>query len=215
MQLDESNNVSTIDDPNPLVSNVIAAANVSEDGTPVDVTSAIAPAEEIQTVGTEGEETIWEGQYSAKNFAGKFLIGLVLAGIWLALGVKAWGQGESPWEFTAILAGVVTICYGLYQGYQLIRATRGHRFRLTTRRIFFSSGFFTRRVDQVELAKVKDLFVQQSMLGSWLGVGTVFVLSSEESLPRTAILGIRDPRAVMDTIWHHARLEKTRREVGV
>jgi hypothetical protein len=208
MPVDNATRTSTLDEPAMLISNVIVASNVSEDGTPIDVTPNAPPSEEVSSIGSEGEETIWEGNYSPKNFAVKFVIGLVLAGVWLALEVKAWNGNESPWEFTAILAGIAAAAYWLYQGYRLTRTNRGHHYRLTTRRLFFSSGFFNRRIDQVELAKVKDLFVQQSMLGSWLKVGTVFVISSEETLPRAAMLGIEDPHLVMDAIWHHTRVEK-------
>jgi Bacterial PH domain len=212
MPVDNPTNAPTLDEPVPLISNVIVSPNASEDGTPIDVVSNAPVADEGPLVGTQGEETIWEGQYSPKNYAGKLLIGIVLAGIWLALEAKAWNRGDSPWEFTAILAGIAAAAYWLYQGYRLIRKNRGHRYRLTTRRIFFSSGFFNRRVDQVELAKVKDLFVQQTLIGSWLKIGTVYVISAEETLPRAAMLGIEDPHTVMDAIWHHTRVEKDRRK---
>jgi hypothetical protein len=59
------------------------------------------------------------------------------------------------------------------------------------------------------------LYVQQSMVGHWLDVGTVIVVSSEQSLPRAAIVGMRRPQAVMDLIWQHARQEQERKTTGV
>jgi hypothetical protein len=66
-------------------------------------------------------------------------------------------------------------------------------------------------VDQVELVRVKDLYVRQSWLGSWLNVGTVVLISSEATLPKAILLGIEEPRRVMDLIWHHTRLERDER----
>ncbi len=207
----DDRSTSTVVEPMPSISNVIVTPNIGGDGAPVDLEPE--PGKDQTTaVGTDGEETIWQGHYSPKNFADKLLIGVALVGLWLYFTFRAWNHGESPWEFIAIIAGIAAACYGVYQSYRLIRANRGHHYRLTSRRLFFSSGFFSRRVDQVELSRVKDLFVQQSMLGSWLGVGTVYVISSEETLPRAALLGIDNPNGVMDTIWHHTRLEQERKK---
>ena len=105
--------------------------------------------------------------------------------------------------------------FWIHLGYQLIRAYRSHYYRLTTRRPFVASGFFHRRVDQIELVRIKDLYTQQSMTGSWLGVGTVFVISSEQSLPRAALVGIDEPQRIMDLIWHHTRLHEDRKTTKV
>ena len=71
-----------------------------------------------------------------------------------------------------------------------------------------TTGFFQRRVDQLELIRIKDVYIQQSMIGDWLGIGNVVLISSEQTLPKAYLLGIDDPRRIMDLIWHHMRLEQ-------
>ena len=46
------------------------------------------------------------------------------------------------------------------------------------------------------------------MIGDWLRIGNVIVISSEQSLPKAYLLGIDDPRNVMDLIWNQMRLEQ-------
>jgi Bacterial PH domain len=78
---------------------------------------------------------------------------------------------------------------------------------LTTRRLFVRTGFFRRRIDQIELLRVKDLFVQQTLLAKWLGLGHVIVISSEQTLPRAVLYGVDRPQSVMDLIWLKTRAE--------
>ncbi len=70
-------------------------------------------------------------------------------------------------------------------------------------------------MDQIELIRIKDVYIQQSMIGDWLGIGNVVLISSEHTLPKAYLLGIEDPRRLMDLIWHHMRLEQAQKTEGV
>jgi membrane protein YdbS with pleckstrin-like domain len=168
--------------------------------------------EELQRPGVEGEETVWEGHYSGRNFIGRMIFGGVLAAVWLVLLINGWrttpGNEGGGWSFWLIVATLIVLGYWANLGYRYLRAHRGHHYRLTTRRLFVTTGFFNRRVDQLELIRIKDVYIQQTMIGDWLGLGNVVVISSEETLPKAYLLGIDDPRRVMDLIWHHMRVEQ-------
>ena len=163
--------------------------------------------------GIEGEETIWEGHYSGRNFIGRLLFGALLAVLWVVLAFGGWwstrGNPASGWSFWTIAGGIVVLVYWANLGYRYLRARRGHHYRLTNRRLFVTTGFFSRRVNQVELLRIKDVYIQQSMIGDWLGIGNVVVITSEQTLPKAYLLGIDEPRRIMDLIWHHMRLEQS------
>jgi hypothetical protein len=178
--------------------------------------TAVAP-EEIpeageQGPGIEGEQTVWEGHYSGRNFIGRMIFGGVLVAAWVVLLIYGWsstqGNQGGGGSFWLIVAGLVVLGYWANLGYRYLRAHRGHHYRLTNRRLFVTTGFFSRRVDQLELIRIKDVYVQQSMIGDWLGLGSVVLISSEQTLPRAYLLGIDEPRRIMDLIWHHMRLEQ-------
>ena len=78
---------------------------------------------------------------------------------WLVLAVATWGFGHVAFAWMAYAAGVAVVFYWLSLGFKLFRVRRNHYYRLTTRRLFLTTGMFHRRVDQVELVRVKDLFV--------------------------------------------------------
>ncbi len=165
--------------------------------------------------GVEGEQTIWEGHYSTKNFLGRFILGVLIVGGWVYLGFSTRNPDNGNWSVWVLLLGIAVLAYCLNLVYTYIRAYRGHHYRLTTRRLFVTTGFFQRRVDQLELIRIKDVYLQQSMVGDWLRIGHVVVISSEQSLPKAYLLGIDDPRNVMDLIWNQMRLEQAEKATHV
>jgi len=192
-----------------LTSNMIVAPDATDTGAPSIGAPVVAPQPaDGPTIGTDGEEVIWEGHYSFRNFLLRILFGALLTALWVMLVVEIWGLGHWNWEFAAILLGMAVLVFWVNLGFRLFRAHRSHHYRLTNRRLFITSGFFRRRVDQVELMRIKDLYVQQSMIGDWLGIGTVSIISSEASLPKAYLVGINDPGHTMDLIWHYTRLEQ-------
>ena len=92
--------------------------------------------------------------------------------------------------------------------YRIIKAGYGHYYRLTTRRLFVSTGLMHRRRDQMELLRVKDVFTRQTLVERWLSLGTVVVVSNEKELPTFYLAGVNDPKRVMDLVWHCARAER-------
>ncbi len=188
-----------------------AGAFVQQTTTENDVTSGSATPSQ----GVEGEQTIWEGHYSTKNFIGRFILGVLIVLGWLYLGFSTRNPQNGNWSVWVLLLGIAVVAYLLNVAYRFIRAYRGHHFRLTTRRLFVTTGFFQRRIDQLELLRIKDVYLQQSMIGDWLRIGHVVVISSEPSLPKAYLLGIDDPRNVMDLIWNQMRLEQAEKTAHV
>jgi membrane protein YdbS with pleckstrin-like domain len=191
---------------------VIVSPNASEAFIQSDTTRiGEGSTPEAADPGIEGEETIWEGHYSSKNFIGRLIVAGLLTLAWLYLAFKWWGDGHDGWSFWISLFGVGVGLYWLNLGIRSFQAYRGHHYRLTTRRLFVTTGFFQRRVDQIELLRIKDVYMRQSMIGEWLGIGNVVVISSERTLPKAYLLGIEDPRRLMDLIWHYMRLEQNQK----
>ena len=128
------------------------------------------------------------------------------------LAVATWGFGYSNLAFLDLPDWAERFCsiVASWASNSSVPAAT-HYYRLTSRRLFLTTGIFHRRVDQVELVRVKDLFVRQTLVGSWLDVGSVILISSEQTLPKAVLLGIEEPQRVRDLIWHHTRLERDQR----
>lgn len=171
-------------------------------------------------VGIEGEETVWTGRYSYKNYTVRFLLRTIATIGWLiALGYfETRQQTQDQWNWTWFLrisAGLVML-YWLSLVWQVIIGRLGHSYHLTNRRLFVDTGLFRRRRDQMELLKVQDVYVKQPNLFSrMLDIGTVVIETSEERLPIHYLAGVDSPHPLMDLIWHQARKERDLRSVKV
>jgi hypothetical protein len=200
-----------------MTNNLIAAAGAAPEaiaGPSSNPEESFSPSAGSSS-GLEVEETLWEGSYSAKNFLGRAIFGALFVLGWAALALTTWGLGYSNVAFLTYATGGAVLLYCCFTALKYLRARRNYYYRLTSRRLFLTTGFFQRRVDQVELVRVKDLFMRQTLFGSWLDLGTVIVLSSEQTLPKAVLLGIEEPQRVRDLIWHHTRLERDQRTTEV
>ena len=119
------------------------------------------------------ETTIFELRPAGRAFAGLIVLGLALVPL-LGLGLL-------------IL---------LHVGYR----TAATRYRLTTQRLFVQTGLVAKRLEEVELFRVKDVTLEQGFFDRLLGVGQVTVLSTDDSAPRVTLAGIPEPEPVKEQI---------------
>jgi len=184
-------------------------------GIPGTLPGDTTPANPALGEGIEGEEVVWEAQYAMKNFAGRLTIRTLLTVGWIALAVATWGYDYGNLAVLTVIVGLILGVSWVALIYRILQARFGHHYRLTTRRLFISTGLMRRRRDMMELLKVKDVFTKQTLFERWLSLGTVVVVSSDHDLPTFYITGVDDPKRVMDLVWHHARAERDRRSVKV
>jgi membrane protein YdbS with pleckstrin-like domain len=161
------------------------------------------------------EPVVWEARYSMKNFYGRLLGRTLLTAGWAALAVYMWEKGLRHWQFPVYLLGIALAIAWIALLVRIVQARLGHRYQLTARRLFISSGLFRHRVDQLELLRVKDVFERQGLIDRWLSVGTVVVVSSEPELPTFYLAGVSEPKQVMDLVWRLARAEREGKTVQV
>ena len=105
------------------------------------------------------------------------------------LGLLVWGVLLLP----VVGLGLILLARAWY----LVASTR---YRLTTQRLFAQTGLIAKNLEEVELFRVKDVTLSQGMLDRMLGTGTVTVLSTDDTAPRLALAGIRDPLAAKEAI---------------
>jgi len=161
------------------------------------------------------EEVVWEARYSLKNFVGRITMRAVFTLAWIALAVTTWGYGRQDLMPLTTGFGLLLGVLWLVLFYRILQARYGHYYRLTTRRLFVSTGLMRRRRDQMELLRVKDVFTRQTLTERWLSLGSVVVVSTEKELPVFYLTGVDHPKAVMDLVWNQARAERDRRSTKI
>jgi membrane protein YdbS with pleckstrin-like domain len=198
-----------------ISTDTLVASDVPGPETPAATIVAAKPPSANEGLGTDGEFDVWEGGYALRGFSiDALLLGLLSIG-WLTLAMNAWGPKGDFWTPITFISGIVLGIAWLLFMRRVASARFGHHYRLTDRRLFISTGFLSRRRDQIELLRVQDVYTRQSFSQRWLSVGTVIIVSSEPHLPFAHLVGVAEPKSIMDLIWHHARMERDKRSVKV
>ena len=147
---------------------------------------------------------------SLRSFAGLYvLLGALCVAIWW-VGAR-FDTGLHP--LLIAVAGPVPLLIGI--GYSwLVRL--GAEYRLYEDSIEIETGLVSRNVDNLQLFRVRDLRLRQSLLGRLVGAGDVGVTSTDQSTPHLTLRGVSEPRALYDALRDGvARSQATRRTMIV
>ena len=116
-------------------------------------------------------------------------------------------------EFVRRLVGV-----GLTLGVAVVLAgkvwvVKTTGYRITTDRIQFERGLLSRRVDNIDMFRIKDLAMHQSVWERLLGIGSITLMSTDATDPEFVISDIPNPRHVYDVLSQEALRADRRRGV--
>lgn len=131
------------------------------------------------------EEVIWEGRPTWRAWAGTWIAGWVLLPVLLGgfLLVSVWIQ------------------------------MRSKKWKLTSKRIEIESGFLARRVDTLELWRVRDVEFRQSLMDRLAGVSTISVTAHDGTYPALDVRGLPADRAIYDRLMNAVMQARQQRGV--
>ena len=158
----------------------------------------------------DSEEVYFEGSPLLRAELGHVILwglgGAVLLAIGIANLVKfKWSWPWWVYPILILIAAIVTFMP------MMLRKTL--RYRITNYRIDYERGLFARNIDTVELWHVEDLHFHQSLLGRLLNVGSIIVVSRDETLPRLELHSLPNPRPLYETLKQ--RVIAVKRQQGV
>lgn len=116
------------------------------------------------------------------------------------------------WYLWLILLLIVPIAFWKFL---VIRSTK---YTLTTQRLRLESGVLAKQLDEVELYRVKDTQLNQTIVDRTLGIGSVLVLSSDETMPHINLAKVPDPvnlREKLRAAVEQVRLARGVREIDI
>jgi len=86
-------------------------------------------------------------------------------------------------------------------------------YELTTQRLKIRSGILNRRLDELELYRVKDYVLEQPLLLRFLGLGNVTLVTSDASTPSIALRAIAQAEDVRELLRNAVQTERDRKRV--
>jgi uncharacterized membrane protein YdbT with pleckstrin-like domain len=132
---------------------------------------------------------------SLKSFGGLYVaLAALAAAVWIAAFSSDQLAAHRP---ITLLAGLVPLVAAVVYGC-LVRLNT--EYRLFQDLLEVESGIVSRRIENIQLFRVRDLGLQQSMLNRLAGVGDVIVTSTDQSAPHFRLRGVEDPRALYEQL---------------
>ena len=145
--------------------------------------------------------------------------------LWIAAGIAAWQYlsgltsladikglesfadelGKYQLSAQAPYLGLIFTLFGVLGLISVWVESTFNRYRLTTERLFLRTGFIARRSEEIELFRIKDISVRQSVLHRMVGAGTVTILSTDDTTPYVVLRGVPRPEKVKEQVRQASR----------
>jgi len=182
----------------------------SQSGQGIPITSATPPTAPPHAPPDDTESIYFDGR---PLFGGRpaEVIGLLLLGILFLVSPIILYFTMHHWP-AHIVSGVLMII-----GVALLIApaiiTKQLRYRISNYRIDFERGLLSKDISTLELWHVEDLSFHQSIVDRLLGIGSIRVLSHDDTMPNLNIRGIPNARTIFEELKQ--RVIAVKRQSGV
>jgi membrane protein YdbS with pleckstrin-like domain len=156
---------------------------------------------------------IFEGSPSWKAWLSHYLLAALLGAGVVALG---WVSIFASFPRTYVLGGMA--------GLALVTAAwtawlhfyrRSIRYKISTRNVDTESGILSRRIETLQLWRVRDLDFRQSLTERLLGIACIHVFTTDVTDPDLVLKGLPASREIFDQLKNAAELARQQRVIGL
>jgi hypothetical protein len=161
----------------------------------------------------EGNGALWVGRPSVFALTGTFLkIACFTALCWTIYtypvtllvtyvpNAKVKIEQLAPVEAWIDLSALVLGLAAVFALFWKLLTIKSIHYEVTPDRIEWSRGIFDRKVDNLDMFRVVDLKLRRSLFDCFLGIGTVMVLTTDESDPQFEFKKVRRCRRLYDIL---------------
>lgn len=162
----------------------------------VEVVSAAAVAPTLRDAGLTGP--------SSENSATQDPRDVPEAGVWQG----SPSQWTNFWWYVLCLL-IIPIPWAVWK----MVSTAKQNYAVTSQRLTLETGVFKRNLEEIELYRIKDTRLSRTFVQRLLGLGTVTVISSDESSPTLVIPWIKGSTEVRQLLRENVELVRRARGV--
>ncbi len=154
------------------------------------------------------EKDVFRKRPTWRAFFGRIVLALLFPVAALILALSASASPALKWVIGLLGLGIGLILFivVLVKRYSLM-------YRLSTQRLFVYRGLIARRIEELELFRVRDIDVLQNFWERIFHYGRMTVYSTDATTPKFEIVGLSDPIKVKDTIRFNFRNARIRERV--
>jgi uncharacterized membrane protein YdbT with pleckstrin-like domain len=174
-----------------------------QQASPLPVANKLAPAIE--------RKMIYDGSPSWKAYLGQYALIVALAVAAVVLVPMVRGPGRSLKEET--LEAVVPVVVAGLLGLILMWVRRSIRFRVTTTAIEFERGVLSKRIDVVQLWRIKDVVYKQNLIDRILRIAHVEIIAQDAANPDLEIVGMPASRQLFEQLRDSIEIQRQAKNV--
>jgi len=138
-------------------------------------------------------EVYFQGSPSLWAMTGSFLAAVLVLGL---AGFIACYYPQYKGGWVGLGLAVLTLFWLLVK----IIILKSFAYRITSDRIEFEEGVFSKRLDNVDLFRITDLQLNQSLLDRILTIGTIELVTTDANQSTCVIFKIKNPRPVFEIL---------------
>lgn len=137
----------------------------------------------------ENEKIIWQGNSSLISNFGSFIIGIILT--------------------LTVVGAIVGIPYIIWT-YLVIK---NKKYELTQERLILRSGVLNKKIEELELFRVRDYSIEKPFIYNIFGLGNIILTSSDKTNPYIKLEALKDIENLKNKIRNAVQI--TRKNNGV
>jgi len=147
------------------------------------------------------ESVIWEGSQSQVLNFGIFISMGVISAIIIVLSLMFFPIG-------AVVAAIPLV-------YMFVKwiVVKNHKYKVTSERIFYTTGIFSKKTEALELYRVRDVDMYEPFWQRLFKLGNVSLTTSDKTTPVFILKAVPNPAELMNSIRKHVELRRDVKKV--
>ncbi len=156
-------------------------------------------------------QMLYEGNPSWKAFVGYYAAAGLAAIILISILLAFWGKG-APLKTKALFTGIPIAAAAVFLfGLHLWR--KSIKFRVSNTVIEYEKGLLSKRIDVVQLWRVKDVTYKQSLIDRILSIAHIEVVTSDATNPNFDIVGMPASRKLFEQMRDSIEIQRQAKNV--
>jgi len=154
---------------------------------------------------------LYEGHPSWKAYFGYYLVTAVAAAI--AIAILIWKDGKTAPAGVKLLDTIIPIAAAVVIGFALHLYRSSVKFRVSNTAIEHERGLLSKRIDVIQLWRVKDVSYRQTLTDRVLGIAHIMVLASDATTPSLEIVGLPASRQLFENLRDAIEIQRQAKNV--
>ncbi len=164
----------------------------------------------------DDKKLIYEGSPSWRAYFGSYALTALLTPA-VAAGALLLARQQAPQASTLqALAVLIPVAIGVVIFFTLGLIRRSDRVRMNNRSVEHEKGIFSKKIDVIELWRIRDVAYRQSFLDRVLGIAHIDVHTKDVTTPHLEIIGLPASRELFERLRDSIEIQRqSHRVMGI